>query len=109
MVEDGVFPSLVKLSAIAHEGIQQDISRAYASISANAENQVGVFGAREIRSLFTLTRSSEENCARDAAISLGNLAVVAKNQTLVVALGALGPLVDLLSSPFPSCRCFSAR
>jgi hypothetical protein len=42
--------------------------------------KVGVFGAEEIRSLLFLAENDDENTARDACISIGNLAVIVKNQ-----------------------------
>jgi hypothetical protein len=54
---------------------------------------VGVFGPDEMRALFHLAGSAEENCGRDAVIALGNLAVISRNQLNLVTLGVLPCLV----------------
>lgn len=60
--------------------------------------------------MFALAGSAEEKCARDAAITLGNLAVVTRNQVAITDTGGLPPLVTMLSSsPFVTCQKFAAR
>lgn len=60
--------------------------------------------------MFALAGSAEEKCARDAAITIGNLAVVTRNQVAVTEAGGLPPLVAMLSSnPYVSCQKFAAR
>ena len=89
LVRDGAFAPFVRLSRVPHAGIQMDVARALCSISAHPDNQVGVFGPEELQALFDLMANPEENCARDAAIAVGNLATVTKNQVTIVRLGAL--------------------
>lgn len=110
LVKDGAFGLLVQLSRVPYAAIQVDVARAMCSISAHTDNQVGVFGPEQLRALFDLAKHEEECCARDAAIAIGNLATVAKNQLQLVDLGCLPPLVSLLAdSPFESCHKFGAR
>lgn len=72
--------------------------------------QIGVFNADDLRTVFALAGSAEEKCARDAAITIGNLAVVTRNQVAVTEAGGLPPLVAMLSSnPYASCQKFAAR
>lgn len=72
--------------------------------------QVGVFNADDLRAIFSLAGSSEEKCVRDAAITLGNLAVVTKNQQAISDAGGFPPLVGMLSgNPYVSCQKFAAR
>jgi vacuolar protein 8 len=85
------------------------MARLTASLTANPENQVGIFGAEEVRSLLRLSETEDENSARDACISIGNLAVIAKNQDMLVQLGALPPLIRLLDSPYVSVQSFTSR
>lgn len=40
MVKDNVMPRLVRLSQVDDKGVRMDASRAYASISSNAQCQV---------------------------------------------------------------------
>ncbi|KAJ1442018.1 hypothetical protein B484DRAFT_390396, partial [Ochromonadaceae sp. CCMP2298] len=86
LVRDGVLPRLVHLGTVAHPEVQQDVSKCFASLTANAENHVGVFGAPECKAILALAESDEENCVRDALVSLGNLAVTAKNQLLLLRI-----------------------
>lgn len=73
-------------------------------------NQVGVFNADDLRTIFFLAGSAEEKCARDAAVTLGNLAVVTRNQQAITDTGGLPPLVAMLgSNPYLSCQKFAAR
>ncbi|KAG3198110.1 hypothetical protein PC128_g6241 [Phytophthora cactorum] len=58
--------------------------------------------AHEFRRVFTLAQSAEEFCGRDAAMCLGNLAVISYNQFQISELGGLGPLSDLLKREFVS-------
>lgn len=72
--------------------------------------QIGVFGADDLRAVFSLASSPEEKCARDAAMTLGNLAVVTCNQVAITNAGSLPPLVGMLSgNPHVSCQKFAAR
>ena len=72
--------------------------------------QVGVFNTDDLRTIFALAGSGEEKCARDAAVTLGNLAVVTRNQQAITDAGGLPPLVTMLSSnPYLSCQKFAAR
>ena len=102
-IREDVLPRLIHLGNIKHPEIQQDVAKTFAAltgfnnhclsricvihyayyIAANAENHTGVFGAVEIKCLIELSESVEENCRRDALVSLGNLAVNATNQLLV--------------------------
>lgn len=60
--------------------------------------------------MFSLAGSSEEKCARDATITLGNLAVVTRNQVAITNAGGLRPLVNMLiNNPYVSCQKFAAR
>lgn len=71
---------------------------------------MGVFNADDLRTIFALAGSAEEKCARDAAITLGNLAVVTRNQQAITDVGGLAPLVAMLSgNPYVSCQKFAAR
>lgn len=73
-------------------------------------SQIGVFNADDLRTVFALAGSVEEKCARDAAITIGNLSVVTRNQVAVTEAGGLPPLVTMLSSnPYVSCQKFAAR
>ncbi|CAM9303250.1 unnamed protein product [Discosporangium mesarthrocarpum] len=110
LVKDGIMPRLVKLGRVNHEGVKADVSRAYASISSNAECQVGVFGTEDLQAIFLLAGSEEEKCSRDAAMTLGNLAVVTRNQEAIVVAGGLVPLVKMLAvNRYLSCQKFAAR
>lgn len=72
--------------------------------------QIGVFSRDDLRAVFALAGSSEEKCARDAAITLGNLAIVTRNQVAITDAGGLPPLVGMLSSnSYVSCQKFAAR
>lgn len=72
--------------------------------------QVGVFNADDLRAIFSLAGSAEEKCVRDAAITLGNLAVVTRNQQAIADAGGFPPLVAMLSgNPYVSCQKFAAR
>ena len=44
------------------EVVQSDVSRAYANISSNGENQIGIFKPNVLQSLFILASSVEEKC-----------------------------------------------
>lgn len=60
--------------------------------------------------MFALAGSAEEKCARDAAITIGNLAVVTRNQVAITEAGGVPPLVAMLSgNPYVSCQKFAAR
>jgi len=102
LIREDILPRLIHLGSVRHPEIQQDVAKCFASLTgkdikyhhnisennllsfpANAENHSGVFGAVEMKCLIDLSESSEENCRRDALVSLGNLAVNAKNQLLV--------------------------
>lgn len=73
-------------------------------------NQVGVFNVDDLRTIFAFAGSAEEKCARDAAVTLGNLAVVTRNQQAITDAGGLPPLVAMLSgNPYLSCQKFAAR
>ena len=109
MIKDGVLPRLVHLAGVDHPEVQLDVARTYASLTANAENHIGVFGAMEINSMFKLTESMEENCRRDALVSLGNLAIVAKNQLMIVRLGGLSFIARAIESEFESVQRFACR
>lgn len=72
--------------------------------------QIGVFAAEDLRMVFALSCSDEEKCARDAAMTLGNIAVVTKNQAAIADAGGLAPLIRLIGrNPFLSCQKFAAR
>ena len=63
----------------------------------------------ELQTIFELAVSPEENCRRDALVSLGNLAVISYNQSLIVKLGGLPYIVKAIDSSFESCQRFAAR
>lgn len=72
--------------------------------------QIGVYGPDELHAVFALAGSSEEKCARDAAMTVGNLAVVAGNQVAIAEAGGLAPMVGMVSgSQYTSCQKFAAR
>lgn len=70
-----------------------------------------MFDTEDLQAIFKLASSVDEKCARDAAIALGNLAIVARNQAAIVDTGGLPPLVAMLgsSNPHVSCQKFAAR
>lgn len=109
LVKDGVMKLLVKLSRVAHAGVQIDVARALCSISAHPDNQVGVFGPDELQALFELVGHEETPCARDAAIAVGNLASGTKNQLQLVHLGCLPPLIELLKKDSSCLQIAAAR
>ena len=109
LVQDGAFRLLVKMSRVSSAVIQTDVSRCLCSISANPYNQVDVFGSAELRALLVLAKHDEESVGRDAAIAIGNLAIVTRNKLLLVELGAFKPLINMLGSSFTSCQIFAAR
>ena len=45
--------------------------------------------------MLKLVVSDEENCRRDALVSLGNLAIIGQNQLLIVKLGGLPFIVKV--------------
>ena len=80
------------------------------NVPTRGSQQVGVFNTDDLRTVFTLAGSAEEKCARDAAITLGNLAVVTRNQQAITEAGGLPPLVTMLGgNPYLSCQKFAAR
>lgn len=75
-----------------------------------ATPQIGVFEPDDLREVFALAGSPEEKCARDAAMTLGNLAVVASNQLAIAEAGGLAPMIAVLEgSRHVSCQKFAAR
>lgn len=70
-----------------------------------------MFDTEDLQAIFKLASSEDEKCARDAAITLGNLAVVARNQAAIIDTGGLPPLVAMLgsSNQHESCQKFAAR
>jgi hypothetical protein len=56
-----------------------------------------------------LAGSDEENCRRDALVSLGNLAVNAKNQLMICKIGGLPVVSASLESGFESVQRFACR
>lgn len=72
--------------------------------------QIGVFNTDDLRAVFALAGSVEEKCARDAAITLGNLAVVTRNQVNITDAGGLLPLVTMIGrNAYLSCQKFAGR
>lgn len=71
--------------------------------------KVGIFGPKEIQSILILAENADENTARDSCIAVGNLAVIAKNQEVLVQMGALPPLIRLLESEFVSVQMMTCR
>lgn len=87
-----------------------DGTRSHAPAPAAHKLQIGVFNADDLSTVFSLAGSAEEKCARDATITLGNLAVVTQNQVAITDAGGLPPLVTVLNSnPYVSCQKFAAR
>lgn len=65
-------------------------------MTSNLENSQGVFGLIEFKTLIMLTQSPEENCCRDALVSLGNLAINEKNQSMIYDIGGLVSIIACL-------------
>ncbi|KAF1331179.1 Vacuolar protein, partial [Globisporangium splendens] len=110
IVKQNGVAALVALAKASYDPeIAQNTSRSFANLSSNAENHLGVFHVNELRAVFTLGMSKEENCGRDAATCIGNLAVTSKNQFQITECGGLIPLTQLLQSQFASNRQYAAR
>lgn len=88
----------------------ENCTKPHQTRSMEIMRQVGVFNTDDLHTIFNLAGSAEEKCARDAAITLGNLAVVTRNQQAIADAGGLIPLVTMLSgNPYVSCQKFAAR
>lgn len=109
LIKDGLLPRLIHLSGIEDVDIQRDASKTFASLTANTENHIGVFGAPEIKTMLRLCLSTEENCARDGLVSIGNLAVTAKKQLIISKLGGVSVMCQALKSQFASSHQYAAR
>jgi hypothetical protein len=57
LIKEECLPRLIHLGNISHPEIQQDVAKCYASLTANPENHVGVFGSVEIKSILHLSNS----------------------------------------------------
>jgi hypothetical protein len=71
MVVDGVLTPLVHLAVFDDPNVQEDVARCMALLSSNPDNQVGIFGAPEVKALLFLCDSRHEKCRRDALMALG--------------------------------------
>lgn len=72
--------------------------------------QINVYGSEDLQAVFALAGSPEEKCARDAAMTIGNLAIVSRNQVAITETGGIVPLVGMLDrNQYLSCQKFAAR
>lgn len=120
--------SLLSLSQSSSITTREDVTRAYASLSSNPENQMDVFLPTDYGAIFSLCSTKEkylkreeeggareeaerlnERCGTDGSIAIGNLAVISKNQLQLVKHGALEALAFPLRSTFASCQLYAAR
>ena len=109
LLQEKVNHCLVHLSEVRHPEVEQDTAKCFASITANAESHSEMFGELELHALFRLMSSNEENCVRDALISVGNIAIVSTKQVFIVEYGGLSFLSKALKSQFLSCQKYAAR
>ena len=111
LVHMGAPKCLVPLSN--HESVQvkREAARAFSLISSAPENNVGVFDKKTLSAVIDLLRCQDEETGRDSAGTISNLlqSLDVETARVIGNLGSLLPLIELLSSPYESCKISACK